>query len=440
MSTKNIFNRDFLNYGGMFYFYFIIWATVFLLLPVWLKEDAGLDEAQSGFVFACISAIALCYHPFFGVIQDKLRFKKHLFGLIAIALLFMGPFFSYAFKVLLSFNIYLGAIAAAAYLSLCFYGGVGVVESYIEKVSRKNGFEYGHVRLFGSLAGATASLIAGILYVQNHDSAFWFGSGSAVVLCVLLFLARVNSTDSEQDKKEEAAAAGITKKDVFEILKLRRFWAFAFIIVGTASIYDVFDQQFINYFVAHFDSKDEGIDFFSKVAAVTTLLEAFVMLLTPAFINRIGAKRGLLLFGFLTFIRIAGSAVFTSIYALAFFRLIAAFEMPLMLVSVMKYISSVFDVRMSATVYLLGFNLAKQGSVVLFSYIAGGLYSVIGFQNSYLFLGGSVFVITLISTYTLINDKTYVREEDLKRKAEKARLAKEKEEQALMQKEQSANS
>ncbi len=88
-----------------------------------------------------------------------------------------------------------------------------------------------------------------------------------------------------------------------------------------------------------------------------------------------------------------------------------------MLVSVMKYISSVFDVRISATVYLLGFNPAKLGSVVIFSYIAGGLYSVIGFQNSYLFLGASVLTITLISSYTLINDKTYVRELDEQRKA-----------------------
>ena len=196
-----------------------------------------------------MSLIALCYHPFFGVIQDKLRFRKNLFAVIAIALLFMGPFFSYLFQELLSFNVY---------------------------------------------AGATTTFIGGLLYVNNPDSIFWFGSGSAVLLCILLYLARV---------------------------------------------------------------------------------------------------------------RTDGSAVFTTPVALSAFRLIAAFEMPLMLVSVMKYIASVFDIRLSATVYLLGFNLAKQGSVVIFSSIAGGMYASLGFQSTYMFLAISVLIITIISIFTLKNDK-----------------------------------
>lgn len=401
-----LFNRDFLNYGGMFYFYFMIWAIVLAFLPLWLKDIAGLNEAESGFVFSSMSLIALCYHPFFGVIQDKLRFRKTLFGVIAIALLFMGPFFNYVFRELLEFNVYAGALLGSGYLSLCFFGGVGVVESYIEKVSRKNGFEYGHVRLFGSLAGATATFVGGILYINDPSSIFWFGSGSAVLLCVLLYLARVNTDhSSEEEQKAQAAAASINKKDVIQILKLKSFWAFALIIVGTASIYDVFDQQFPNYFVTFFDSKDAGIDTFSKLCAAQTALEAVIMLFAPALVNRIGAKRGLLLFGLLTFVRIAGSAVFTTPTALSFFRLIAAFEMPLMLVSVMKYIAAVFDVRLSATVYLLGFNLAKQGSVVIFSTIAGGMYAGMGFQNTYMFLAASVLIITLISVFTLTNDK-----------------------------------
>lgn len=400
-----VLNRDFLNYGGMFYFYFMIWAIVLAFLPLWLKDIAGLNEAESGFVFSSMSLIALCYHPFFGVIQDKLRYRKNLFAVIAIALLFMGPFFNHVFQDLLHHNVYVGALLGSAYLSLCFFGGVGVVESYIEKVSRKNGFEYGHVRLFGSLAGATATFIGGILYIKDPSSIFWFGSGSAVLLCILLYLARVRTDDSAEEQKAQAAAAGINKKDVIEILKLKSFWAFALIIVGTASIYDVFDQQFPNYYVTFFDTKEEGIDTFSKLCATQTAIEAVVMVFAPALVNKIGAKKGLLLFGLLTFVRIAGSAFFTTPTLLSFFRLIAAFEMPLMLVSVMKYIAAVFDVRLSATVYLLGFNLAKQGSVVIFSSVAGGMYAGMGFQNTYIFLAASVLIITLISVFTLTNDK-----------------------------------
>lgn len=402
---SKLLNRDFLNFGGLFYFYFMIWAIVLAFLPLWLKDTAHLDEAESGIVFSAMSLMALCYHPFFGVIQDKLRYRKNLFAVIAIALLFMGPFFSFVFVQLLHFQIVIGSIIGSLYLSLCFFGGVGVVESYIEKVSRKNGFEYGHVRLFGSIAGATATFIGGLLYVRNPESIFWFGSCSAVALCLLLYLARVKATDTVEERRMQAAAAGITKKDVFHILGLKRFWFFALIIIGTASIYDVFDQQFPNYYVTFFANKADGIDTFSKLCATQTALEAVLMVFAPALVNKIGAKKGLLLFGFLTFIRITGSAVFTTPLMLSVFRLIAAFEMPLMLVSVMKYIAGVFDVRFSATVYLLGFNLAKQGSVVIFSAIAGSMYSRIGFQDTYLFLAASVLLITIISCFTLQNDK-----------------------------------
>ncbi|WP_075443870.1 MFS transporter [Selenomonas ruminantium] len=61
--------------------------------------------------------------------------------------------------------------------------------------------------------------------------------------------------------------------------------------------------------------------------------------------------------------------------------------------------------RLSATVYLLGFNLAKQGAVVIFSSIAGGMYASPGFQSTYTFLAISVLLITVISVFTLKNDK-----------------------------------
>lgn len=394
--------RDFLNYGGMFYFYFFTWAITFAFLPIWLKDNAHLNEVQSGLIFSGISLAALCYHPFFGYIQDKLGYKKNLFAIIAGAMIFFGVFFNWIFIPLLEYNFWLGLIVCSFYMSLCLYGGVGVVESYIERVSRSNGFEYGHVRLFGSIAGATATLVGGILFLQNPESIFWAASISGTILCILLYLAPVKKNFTENVEKNSS----ITKEDVFKILKLKDFWFFALIIVGTAAIYDVFDQQFPNYYVTFFDTKENGIDTFSKLCSMQTAIEAILMVFAPALVNKIGAKKGLLLFGVLTFVRIAGSAVFTSITMLSIFRLIAAFEMPLMLVSVMKYITQVFDVRLSASVYLLGFNLAKQLAIVVFSSIAGGMYINYGFQNTYIMLGITVLIITFISVFTLKNTKS----------------------------------
>ncbi|MFP9127077.1 MFS transporter [Niallia sp. BSM11] len=57
--------------------------------------------------------------------------------------------------------------------------------------------------------------------------------------------------------------------------------------------------------------------------------------------------------------------------------------------------------------YLLAFNFAKQISIMVFSSVAGGMYSTIGYQNTYYILSVVVLVITIMSIYTLENDKKH---------------------------------
>lgn len=71
--------------------------------------------------------------------------------------------------------------------------------------------------------------------------------------------------------------------------------------------------------------------------------------------------------------------------------------MPLLLISITKYIANSFDIRFYATVYALSANFSKQISVFIMSSIAGGLYSTIGFQLTYLLMGSIVFLITIFT-------------------------------------------
>ncbi len=109
----------------------------------------------------------------------------------------------------------------------------------------------------------------------------------------------------------------------------------------------------------------------------------------------------LIAYGFLTCIRILGSALAPSWGWVVFFRLIAGLEMPLLLTSIMKYIAGAFDIRLYATVYALASNFAKQISVFIFSSVAGKLYDVIGYQHTYVIMGIVVFVITLFAAFAL---------------------------------------
>ncbi|MFV0288733.1 MAG: oligosaccharide MFS transporter [Mycoplasmatales bacterium] len=409
METKT--NKHFLGFAGSHFSYFFIWAIVYGYLTLWLEDIAGLNGAEAGILFSLMAGISLFFQPVFGIVSDKLGFKKTLLAIIAIAAIFIGPFFQWFFLPILEVNTYLGIIIAGIYLSFILNGGVGVIEQYIERASWVNKFEYGHSRLGGSIAGATASFLGGQLFIWQPNAIFWACSLSAVLLTILVvFFDKVNLSEVDNSKTENNNKEKINTETVLAIFKMTNFWALAFFFVGAAALYDVFDQQFLIYFQTFFTDPDQGTLIYSYTTSTQIALEVLLMIPMPYIINKIGAKKGLLIFGAITFIRIFGSAVAPSYEYLVVFRLLAGLEMPLLLVSVMKYIDGAFDRTLYATIYMFAFNFAKQISVFIFSTASGQMYESLGFSQTYFILSGIVFIITIISIFTLKENKVKLKQ------------------------------
>lgn len=406
MNTINKENKHFLSFASTHFTYFFIWATVYGYLTLWLEQVAHLNGTESGFVFSFMAGISLFFQPIFGVLSDKLVFKKNLLVTITTAAILIGPFFQWAFLPIVHINSLLAAIVAGFYLSFVLNGGVGVIEQYVERASLVNKFEYGHSRMGGSLAGVAASLVAGRLFIWQPNSIFWACTISAIVLTgLVIFSDKVNVKDLKDDEANTSDdSAPLDRQTIFSIFKLKNFWVLSLFYMGAAAIYDVFDQQFIVYFKTFFSTANQGTLTYSYMASAQTIIELLLMIPMPFIINKIGAKKGLIIFGFVTFIRIFGSALSPNWMFLVFFRLLAGLEMPLLLVSIMKYITGAFDIRLYATVYLLASNFAKQISVFIFSTVAGKLYDAIGFQETYFILSAIVFVITLLAAFLLEKD------------------------------------
>lgn len=100
-------------------------------------------------------------------------------------------------------------------------------------------------------------------------------------------------------------------------------------------------------------------------------------------------------------IRITGSAFATTATEVVILKMLHALEVPFLLVGAFKYITAVFDTRLSATVYLIGFQFSKQLAAILLSTFAGHLYDRMGFQNTYFVLGMIALTVTVISVFTL---------------------------------------
>ena len=213
---------------------------------MWLADVNHLTKTETGIVFSSISLFAIIFQPVFGLMSDKLGLRKHLLWTITVLLILFAPFFIFVFSPLLQMNIIAGSLVGGI-TGIVFSSGSGAVEAYIERVSRANRFEYGKVRVAGCVGWALCASITGVLFGIDPNITFWIASGFALVLGLLLWLSRPESSNSAQLSRRWAPIAAFSLRTAAELLRMPRFWGFIVYVVGVASVYDVFDQQFANF-------------------------------------------------------------------------------------------------------------------------------------------------------------------------------------------------
>ncbi|VCW78471.1 Lactose permease [Klebsiella pneumoniae] len=162
------------------------------------------------------------------------------------------------------------------------------MEAYIERVSRANRFEYGKVRVAGCVGWACAS-ITGVLFGIDPNITFWIASGFALVLGLLLWLSRPESSNSARLSRRWAPIAAFSLRTAAELLRMPRFWALSSMWwVSPASTTCLTSSS--PTFQKLFASPQRGTEVFGFVTTGGELLNALIMFCAPAIVNRIGAK------------------------------------------------------------------------------------------------------------------------------------------------------
>ncbi|AKL84554.1 YwbF [Bacillus atrophaeus UCMB-5137] len=386
--------------SAYFFFFFFTWSSSYSLFAIWLGQEINLNGSATGIIFSVNAIFSLCMQPLYGFISDKLGLKKNILFMISFLLIFTGPFYIFIYGPLLQYNVFLGAVVGGFYLGAAFLAGIGAIETYVEKVSRKYNFEYGKSRMWGSLGWASATFFAGQLFNINPNINFWVASVSAVMLMAIIMSVKIEMTDYERNR-----ADSVRLKDVGQLFLLKDFWFFMMYIIGVTCVYSVYDQQFPIYYASLFPTASMGNQVFGYLNSVQVFLEAGMMFLAPFIVNKFGMKNSLILAGFLMSFRIVGSGIVGGPVGISSMKLIHALELPIMLIAIFKYLAANFDTRLSSVLYLVGFQFASQVGTSILSPLAGGLYDSVGFRQTYLIMGSLVFCFTIISIFTLVDSK-----------------------------------
>lgn len=392
-------NSVYLRLSSFLFTFFFCWLVFLAFMPIWFKQVLHLSGAQIGTIYAANAIAAMTFQPIYGYISDRIGLRKHLLGFINFCVAMTAPFFLLVYQPLLESFFFAGVVAGALFMAIAYNAGVAAIESFVEKAGRSNDFEFGRARCWGSLGAAVGIFAAGLVFNLNPSYIFILASIMSLPLAAILYTTKLKASDLEIAEKNNISLA-----DVRELFKIKNVWLFMIFILGSACVYGVFDQQFAIYYASLFPTEAEGNEAFGYLNSFQVFLEAAAMFAAPYFVNKLGAKRSLILAGTIMTCRMVGSGVVVNTIGISAIKLLHAVELSLLLVAVFKYIAKNFDNRLASVMYLVGYQLSNQLGAAILSPVVGSFYDSIGFPSTYLFLGAVVGSFTLFGAFVLVSD------------------------------------
>ncbi|MDD6163664.1 MAG: oligosaccharide MFS transporter [Anaerovibrio slackiae] len=392
-------NSVYLRLSSFLFTFFFCWLVFLAFMPIWFKQVLHLSGAQIGTIYAANAIAAMTFQPIYGYISDRIGLRKHLLGFINFCVAMTAPFFLLVYQPLLESFFFAGVVAGALFMAIAYNAGVAAIESFVEKAGRSNDFEFGRARCWGSLGAAVGIFAAGLVFNLNPSYIFILASIMSLPLAAILYTTRLKAADLEIAQKNNISLA-----DVKALFKIKNVWLFMIFILGSACVYGVFDQQFAIYYASLFPTEAEGNEAFGYLNSFQVFLEAAAMFAAPYFVNKLGAKRSLILAGTIMTCRMVGSGVVVNTIGISAIKLLHAVELSLLLVAVFKYIAKNFDNRLASVMYLVGYQLSNQLGAAILSPVVGSFYDSIGFPSTYLFLGAVVGSFTLFGAFVLVSD------------------------------------
>jgi OHS family lactose permease-like MFS transporter len=405
-ATKLLKNGAYLQSSTTLLLFFASWGVWWSFFQIWLTNKdtgLGLNGEQVGTVYSANSFATLLVMFLYGTIQDRLGLKRTLTILASAVMACIAPFVIFVYEPLLRHSFGLGVTVGLFVLPVGYMAAAGLLEAVSERMSRTYGFEYGQARGWGSLGYAIAALIAGFLFTINPMLNFIAGSiFGAVCLLVQLFW----KTDKVPPAPGHTAHPTTPSlREMAGVLKMRSLWVIIGFVLFSWTFYNLYDQQmFPDFYTSLFASKEHGEQTYGVLNSVQVFVEAGMMMLVPVLMRKVGVRTTLLLGVSVMSLRILGSAVFDDAVLVSIVKMFHAIEVPLFILGIFRYITLHFPANLSATLYLVGFEVAAQVGNVVLSRPFGSLRDSIGYQPTFFVISGAVFLAGVWAFFALKRD------------------------------------
>ena len=383
-SLLKCYKNSYLSYFLMYNFYYLSWALFSALISVYLM-DRGFKASDVSLVVSASFLTSMITQPIIGKWNDEFDIKKVnaiLFVIVAIGgIVFM-----------VSNSLFMIAVSYSVVLMM-----INGVNPVMEKIATASPYQYGKIRIWGTIGYALGSQFAGILYDLVAPQAIFIVFVLTMILCI------IGLVGTEPDIKKEAAKENEKVKTLtlFKNKKFVYYLAICAIFYGITNMSNTFVPSMLT-------DKGLDVDVTSTILSIAVFCEAPLVLFSNRFMDKIANKTLLIISISMVCLQCAVYGFNLPLIFIVLITFLAKHPSGMLYIMInLKVINTLIDENQQITALALVATL-KNLVAIIFQNVAGNILDVTTYSNLYLICFGWMLVALILVIFFKIssgNDK-----------------------------------
>ena len=264
------YKNSYLSYFLMYNFYYLSWAVFSALISVYLL-DKDFKASEVSLVVSTSFLTSMIFQPVIGMFSDRYDVKKVNFVLFTLAGI-GGLAFMFASSLI--------TITIGYSFVLTLINGTNPV---MEKIASSSPYQYGKIRIWGTIGYATGSWLAGMIYQLISPSAIFICFIITMILCIIGLLGTKTPSELGQNNEEKTKTSTL-----FHNHKYLYYLIIAAIFQGITNMANT-------YIPAMFQNDGLKVSLVSTILSFAVLCEAPLVLFSHKFMDKLTNKRLLII-------------------------------------------------------------------------------------------------------------------------------------------------
>lgn len=264
------YKNSYLSYFLMYNFYYLSWAVFSALISVYLLGK-GFKASEVSLVVSTSFLTSMIFQPVIGMFSDRYDVKKVNFVLFTLAGI-GGLAFMFADSLI--------TITIGYSFVLTLINGTNPV---MEKIASSSPYQYGKIRIWGTIGYATGSWLAGMIYQLISPSAIFICFIITMILCIIGLLGTQTPSELGQNNEEKTKTSTL-----FHNYKYLYYLIIAAIFQGITNMANT-------YIPAMFQNDGLKVSLVSTILSFAVLCEEPLVLFSHKFMDKLTNKRLLII-------------------------------------------------------------------------------------------------------------------------------------------------